>query len=289
MTRYTSKSRLSRVEKDRKESGSREVRRSIRCRWPGMEGNREDPGSEVCAVVERRTEKGEGQQGAEREREVAGRRQGERKRRKEGMGALPSMPLLGHVKYANCDYVEARASVNASAEMVLPSTNHVSFGPACIARAMGTSHSARVLALSQNRSHGRHTRAPTFFSRIRTRPPPFPPCRLFFALVATSSRSRATRYYAPGTRDDSGGALTVLGARIFSSDTAANISREFSRRKPRELNRPVVYCPENPSRPISRNASPIRPDTGSRRVENFLASRERIIIRSSEDHRRAWT
>lgn len=88
----------------------------------------------------------------------------ERRRKEEGMGALPWMPLLDHVKYANCDYVKTvRGSVNPTTMVLVPpSTNHISFDRAYSLRAMGTHRIPRVYSRCPKSVHtARHTRAPT--------------------------------------------------------------------------------------------------------------------------------
>lgn len=117
----------------------------------------------------------------------------ERRRKEEGMGALPWMPLLDHVKYANCDYVKTvRGSVNpTTVVLVPPSTNHISFDRAYSLRSMGTHRIPRVYSRCPKSVHtARHTRAPTFFSRLYTTQsrtyltPPFPSSTpLFFHLL----------------------------------------------------------------------------------------------------------
>lgn len=104
--------------------------------------------------------------------------EGERER--EWVPFLPSMPLLDHVKYANCGYAEALLA------LVLPSTNYISFGRMCVARAtMGTHRIPRVYAPCPKTVHTvKYTRAPTFLSRSWTSsfpPSTHPP---FVALVA---------------------------------------------------------------------------------------------------------
>lgn len=109
----------------------------------------------------------------------------ERERERRRTPFLPSMPLLDHVKYANCGYAEALLV------LVLPSTNYISFGRMCVARAMGTHRIPRVYAPCPKTVHTvKYTRAPTFLSRSWTSsfPPSTPDPPPFVALVAILPR-----------------------------------------------------------------------------------------------------
>lgn len=82
-------------------------------------------------------------------------------RERERAPFLPSMPVLGHVKYANCGYAEALLV------LVLPSTNYISFGRVyvCSPRPMGTRRIPRVYAPCPKTVHTvKYTRAPTLLS-----------------------------------------------------------------------------------------------------------------------------
>ena len=105
-------------------------------------------------------------------------------RERERAPFLPSMPVLGHVKYANCGYAEALLV------LVLPSTNYISFGRVyvCSPRPMGTRRIPRVYAPCPKTVHTvKYTRAPTLLS-LSSWTPPFPPSTPdpppFVALVA---------------------------------------------------------------------------------------------------------
>lgn len=85
----------------------------------------------------------------------------EEDRERERAPFLPSMPVLGHVKYANCGYAEALLV------LVLPSTNYISFGRVyvCSPRPMGTRRIPRVYAPCPKTVHTvKYTRAPTLLS-----------------------------------------------------------------------------------------------------------------------------
>lgn len=104
------------------------------------------------------------------------------------------MPLLDHVKYANCGYAEALLV------LVLPSTNYISFGRMCVARAMGTHRIPRVYAPCPKTVHTvKYTRAPTFLSRSWTSsfPPSTPDPPPFVALVADFAAVNARRTPQP--------------------------------------------------------------------------------------------
>lgn len=166
--------------------------------------------------------------------------EGERER--EWVPFLPSMPLLDHVKYANCGYAEALLA------LVLPSTNYISFGRMCVARAtMGTHRIPRVYAPCPKTVHTvKYTRAPTFLSRSWTSsfpPSTHPP---FVALVAILPQlmrdARPFSVYLSTPRNGQKFLFSLLFSLSFSLPI-----RELSNRSgiigPR--------CPENPSRPIS--------------------------------------
>lgn len=178
-------------------------------------------------------------------------------RERERAPFLPSMPVLGHVKYANCGYAEALLV------LVLPSTNYISFGRVyvCSPRPMGTRRIPRVYAPCPKTVHTvKYTRAPTLlslsllvdtaFSSLDARPSAFCcTCCDFAAVNARPDLSRCiyTNVALNATHTIREIFFLFLPSCFFPSPPSLSI-RELSNRSLLVIG---PRWPKNPSRPIS--------------------------------------